>query len=405
MERQRLKFFYAGTVIVLSLLIGGGTTQGLWSDHLLELFLIPALFVGLVNYNSSRLGKAAWIWVVLLIIILVMQFIPVGRDLVVSGDDFVITTSLFSAAPGKSLESALFAITVLGFALFVSQFSDVELNGLLWFFIVGFIINLLVGLLQLSFSGEVAIEGMLPYIMKLGAFANSNHFSTLVFVMIPILAYYFLCGPFRVVRYLVVVVLIIGFLFAVGSRAGMIISLMLAPFCLIWFGLPKTESTKKLALFAVISVFPVLMFYWLDGLNFLQDKGDLRLQYFMTTVKAITDHWIAGTGLGTFVLIYPIYEDSGEIMSVYANHAHNDFIEFFLETGVVGAVLIIGYITMSIKNFSRTNLSQAAFIGITALLTHSLVDYPLRTMAMAITFAYLSAIVFATKNSVNTDKY
>ena len=42
MERllRSLHVYYAGGVIMLALVLGGGTAQGLWTDHLLQIALL-----------------------------------------------------------------------------------------------------------------------------------------------------------------------------------------------------------------------------------------------------------------------------------------------------------------------------------------------------------------------------
>ncbi|TGR73148.1 O-antigen ligase domain-containing protein, partial [Mesorhizobium sp. M1C.F.Ca.ET.189.01.1.1] len=42
----------------------------------------------------------------------------------------------------------------------------------------------------------------------------------------------------------------------------------------------------------------------------------------------------------------------------------------------------------------RESFQKAAFLSTAFLLVHSLVDYPLRTAALAMTFAYMNAIIF-----------
>jgi hypothetical protein len=43
-------------------------------------------------------------------------------------------------------------------------------------------------------------------------------------------------------------------------------------------------------------------------------------------------------------------------------------------------------------------LAEAAFIAIIALMLHSLVDYPLRTLGLAIPFAFFVAVILSTKS-------
>ena len=47
-----------------------------------------------------------------------------------------------------------------------------------------------------------------------------------------------------------------------------------------------------------------------------------------------------GSGLGTFVPVYAMFEKPEDASPTYVNHAHNDILEVWLETGVLGLVLM-----------------------------------------------------------------
>lgn len=87
------------------------------------------------------------------------------------------------------------------------------------------------------------------------------------------------------------------------------------------------------------------------------------------------------------------------IFSQYVNHAHNEYLEVIFEGGVIAAIGIIFYLiilAVSVFGGGKNTFQKAALLSIVFLLVHSFVDYPLRTMALALTFAYLNAIVFHT---------
>jgi hypothetical protein len=94
------------------------------------------------------------------------------------------------------------------------------------------------------------------------------------------------------------------------------------------------------------------------------------------------------------------------IIGSYANHAHNDFLELWLEAGIAGSILIgafaIWFVLRSAKVWRRSyregveidrSLTRAATLIITLLLAHSLVDYPLRTGAMMAILAFACALL------------
>ncbi|NNE24521.1 MAG: hypothetical protein HKN11_18120, partial [Rhizobiales bacterium] len=304
-------------MIILSLMIGGGTGQGLWSDHLLQLALLPALFWGLGNLPASRFSLLAKVVTLLLLVLVAFQFAPFPRSWPNLPGTETIQGRFFSPAPGRSLQSALALVPVVGFALYLSRFNDHDQMRLLRFLMIGIAINVAIGAVQLSFSGTAEIKGFLPYTMRAATFANENHFSTLVFAMVPLTAFFYLVRVDRAFSYLVVVAILVFYLFAVNSRAGMAISFGLALWCLFWFAVQKTRPRKLLMVsIATIAAAAVAGAVATGILNL---DGDLRQVIFANTWSAIKDHWQVGTGLGSFVLVYPMYEAGKDVINVYAN--------------------------------------------------------------------------------------
>ena len=396
MLQPRLIHYYAGAVIVLALILGGGTDQGIWTDHVIQIIMLPALFLGLGGIGSSRFGTAALVLGAAIVLLIVLQFLPIPRATLLDGAlPGTLGISMWSPVPQRSLEAGLFTLSLVGFALLISHFSDADQAKFLRFLMVGFFVNMIVGVIQLSFDQRVTVTGVLPFEIQSGLFANENHFSSLIYVMIPLLAYHFLARSRQIGLYLLTTGLLVFFLFAIGSRAGMAISAALSALSLFWFVARKLPIGLRAGLF-VSGIGVVLFLLYLRGFDDPLE-GDLRQIFFATTWKAILDHWLVGTGLGSFELVYGAYETRENIIDLYANHAHNDYLEIILETGVVGFVLVVFYFILIFRHFRHSPLAEAAALSIAALALHSLVDYPIRTMALGVIFAYLSAIVLSTK--------
>lgn len=71
-------------------------------------------------------------------------------------------------------------------------------------------------------------------------------------------------------------------------------------------------------------------------------EGAPRLAIWRATLDMLADHWMWGIGPGLFWLVYPRYrlpaDRSGGL------YAHNDYLQAFVETGVVGGVLFLVWI-------------------------------------------------------------
>lgn len=399
---RSFRFYYAGAVMLLALILGGGTAQGLWTDHLLQILMLPALFLGLGCFPETRLSPATKLLAILILLLLLAQFLPFWRplpmqDLLGSAD-----VVLLSPAPQRSLESAIFALSILGFFLYLARFGNAEQRACLCFLLIGFAVNLAVGIIQLSYGRLEVGSSSLPFAPAAGFFTNENHFSSLIYVMIPLLAYQFLAKYRHVALYLVIAALLVGFLFAVGSRAGMVIAATLSLLSLVWFSPKRLSLSLKLCMLAVwiASIIAVSLSLGFGAVL----TNDLRLVFFTTTWKALADHMPFGGGLGTFTLIYPAYEAREDIVDAHANHAHNDLLELLLETGLAGMALAVFFFFLVARRFYRSRLTEAAFIAILALCLHSLIDYPLRTMGLGVVFAWLCAIILSTETAGKVEK-
>ena len=121
-------------------------------------------------------------------------------------------------------------------------------------------------------------------------------------------------------------------------------------------------------------------------------------------VRIIGDYPLVGTGLGTFGSIYPAYEDSGR--SVRYSHAHNDYLEYLSELGVVGMVLLIGglaYIVITSFLIWRVRrhpevkgLALGGIVAVAVILIHSITDFNLHIPANMVLFSVIVSLTFVT---------
>ena len=110
---------------------------------------------------------------------------------------------------------------------------------------------------------------------------------------------------------------------------------------------------------------------------------------------ALREFGVAGSGVGSFVDIYQRFEPITTIEQTYVNHAHNDYLELALETGVAGVILILLFILWwwraawnAWRGPNENVYARAATIASGALLIHETVEYPLRSPAIAALFAF-----------------
>ncbi len=260
---------------------------------------------------------------------------------------------------------------------------------------MGVICNGLAGAIQFSLSDDVAIKGLLPFTINAGLFANRNHFSALLFVSIPFVVYYGLFRGHLLSGALGLVALLV-LLLAAGSRAGTLIGLAITVISVVFL-----STRSRVSGFGIVAIFIGLSIYTMGAWTTLDarevDPAFGRAEFARTTIDGIKDNLVTGIGFGNFQKGYQIYEKEGMIYRFYVNHAHNDYLEIVFEGGIVAAFLIAFYLLLLTSAFVRNRrepLQRAAFLSVFFLLVHSLVDYPLRTMALAMTFAFMNAIIF-----------
>jgi len=115
-----------------------------------------------------------------------------------------------------------------------------------------------------------------------------------------------------------------------------------------------------------------------------------------------------GSGAGTFDTVYRAAEDLEDVTPTFLNHAHNDYLEIWVETGVLGWIalaLFLGW--YAVRAYSAWTappddsraLRRAATVIIAILLAHSVVDYPLRTEALAALFAFACAALLPARGA------
>jgi O-antigen ligase len=144
----------------------------------------------------------------------------------------------------------------------------------------------------------------------------------------------------------------------------------------------------------------------------LDHLTDERPVFAKVTFFAAKAFMPVGAGLGSFIPTYQTFEKPTDLFVVtYANHAHNELLELALEAGVYGLLLLVIFLAWLVKRARLAltaprapltideYLRDAGLVTILLCLAHSLVDYPLRTSALASIFAFAGALLFEPPNA------
>ncbi len=176
----------------------------------------------------------------------------------------------------------------------------------------------------------------------------------------------------------------------------------------VWFALSGRRPNRSV-LILLVSLFVIDLY--IVGAWFGVDKVVQRLE--STSVDRETrdevvrdglDYWrefpLIGSGGGTFGDTFPGFRE-GDVKGYY-NYAHNDYLQFLVETGAVGLALLGWMVVASLvaalmairrrRDPVMLGLGFAGVMGISAILIHSTVDFNLQIPANAALFMIILAL-------------
>lgn len=136
------------------------------------------------------------------------------------------------------------------------------------------------------------------------------------------------------------------------------------------------------------------------GSTTVDEVSGHRLQAWSGSLQIFREHWLLGTGLDTFE---PHFRGLRQYYTDKVwTHAHNDFLQFVAETGVVGVALGVWLVLAAareiVRNLRRTaqTATGALLIGMACaclgFMVHGWLDFNFHVPANAAGFAVLAAI-------------
>jgi O-antigen ligase len=375
--------------------------------------------------------------------------LPSGIVKIISPNTYALRHSLtFDLSPLTS--SYTFEPSALNFQLsFVPLATRIEfskwltLTGLFLFFLNWKpfnrnIINHLILIIMLVGIAE-SLYGMLEffsghrYILNLnmqasavtGTFINRNYFAGYLLMVIPLsIGYFFSHEALQRSRFLGwrhrlssldgktlliafgIILMILGLLFS-ASRMG-IMSLLLS-FSLISFLFRESQKGQRFSKTTVLIFGLALLWAVWIGLDAVisrffttSESFKERWMFWVNTFQIFKDFPLFGSGLGTFVHIFPMYR-SFHIRGL-VTHAENDFLQLLSEVGLIGIGLLLFVFAflffravLAIRSFhsgdSKKYIGIGGLVGILALMFHSLVERNIQVPANAFLFTFIWAAI------------
>ncbi len=402
------------------------------SNRPTPLFLVEtAVFIGVLAWfcRAFFLDRAlSWckssinpFLIVFLILGIIQTLLPKGSSHFVSQTFYLKATveSIF-----KSLTYVLSFWLVLNFLKSQKQVS----NLIRVIFILSFGVSLLGILESLSKAKkvmwfyQVIVDGA-PYDSFFSTFVNSNHFAAFIGMLIFLILgrFLYLNARYGVSRekthreeriFLLFVLVISNAALFMSLSRGCCVIFILVLFLFYRFILKEPRKTHSKILINLFIVSTCLMLLWIGLSSIISELSTLlhpredvsllgRLVLWRTCLETLfLKHSWLGSGLGTFQYVFPRVQP----LSLYGfwRHAHNDWLELLLETGLMGCVIVFLILFSFFREVRKTRTNEsdlyikyngsAAIAAVLFMCLVSLYDFPLRTTACAIYFAIVCAL-------------
>jgi O-antigen ligase len=190
-------------------------------------------------------------------------------------------------------------------------------------------------------------------------------------------------------------------LFWSGSKAGWLIATALAG---VWLFRLKWPARLKWAMLTIVLLVGLAVFavrfhnYFAAGAT----SVGARFDYWRAAAQTTHDHPLFGTGPGTFQRPYAQIKSPDAEM---ARLAHNDYLEQFSDSGIIGGICYAAWIVLALLTAGRrvwrssSYLQFSLFLGLVGWFAQDLVEFSLFVPALAWTaFTLLGCILQMSSN-------
>lgn len=285
-----------------------------------------------------------------------------------------------------------------------------------------------------------------PYVLTLenpfyadratGTYINPNHFAGLLEMVLPLgfgLVLYQLerlksAGrgrreepgeqTLRLVFYFFLSLLVfLGILFS-RSRLGIFSALAAVLAMVVLWGTASWRRSRAIPVLLAFVLGAGAFGLWLglepvvERYERLEESYLARQAIWTDTISLIKAHPFFGTGVGSFAVRYTEHQTTA--LTHFVHQAHNDYLQFAAELGLIGAALLFGLIfallIRQVVAFYRAERGRDRFLllgccgSVLALLFHSFADFNLQIPANALVFVAIMGLGYAvSRTPLKTD--
>ena len=258
----------------------------------------------------------------------------------------------------------------------------------------GFLVALLTILQKFSFNGHIFWIGMAaPY--PVGPYYNADHYAGFMAMCSAVAVGKVVANVFhtsfahckgvaqkifwfstqeahQALRCLLMSAVMIATIFISASRGGImsfVLSQILFFSILLWTAGRSRKGKRWAGVVTAVVLFAGVTVLWLGPEAFLkrfymtsiekiikmESPDSIRIHFYKDTLRVIRDFPVAGTGLGTFGTNFTRYRffDLLGGRTDYLRRTHNDYLELISETGIGGALFILGFLILYLSAVFR----------------------------------------------------
>ncbi len=444
MPTDRL-FVLCAVVLVACLVLGGGTRAGFLSDAAIQFLAIPLLLMALrriAGHPSAKPARPALLLCLAIVLVPALQLIPLPPGVWTALPNRAVEAETFrllaqdlpwmpaSLSPRATWLAMLSLLPPVAVFLGTLLLNYGERRALSIVVIIFGVLSAFVGLAQVAEgpSSSLRFYEITNASEAVGFFANRNHLAALLYAITVLAAAWAVeaaspPAPGRtrldsrwlvpVIASFTVLVILVAAQTMARSRAGLGLTIvaLLGAAVVAWRD-PRNASGLTPAKLLLAATALAMMFATQFALyrvmeRFADDSvKEGRLTIARLTAEAAQHNMPVGAGMGTFVPVYGMQERAADAMlDVYVNHAHNDFLELWLEAGVAGlgvvALCLLWLVGRSWRLWRRdapgaeidVSIARAGTIIVALIVAHSAVDYPLRTGAIMAIIAFACGLI------------
>lgn len=434
-----------GAILIAPIFWGGNTPLALLLLELLSLGLLASLIFQPAFLKQLSLPFRAGL--LMMVFLPVVQLIPIPLSLWQQLPGYEVYAAAFDASgipldgarplslvPSMTEFSALALIPPLAVFLCAIGLETRRIRSLVYIFIGVATFQALLGLAQYGDGPDSVFRlAGVQTASATGTYVNRDHLAGLIEMALPI-SLALLAGMLGrthgarqhartlmlklgglVRRYFnqtlingfVAIILMVGLIFT-QSRTGVALMMIILLLSAIAFALRLGGRNVYGVLGSVgaLSIVAALEVGLVPVLSRFTDSDplkDARWSIYESTSRAIIEFFPAGGGVGAFNQVFLRFHPA-DIIGHFVNRAHNDYLEWVVEGGLIAVILIIGFLLIYFRRWlhllrpgewsSFHFVQVGAGIGMLALMLHGLIDFNLHIPANQIYFALIAAFFF-----------